>query len=188
MMRLATFALLATASLALSACNKGPSVDLKNVTPAEVAKAMKDSGANRDLVRPGKWASTVSIVAIDTTQLPPKIAAKINAELGKPRTVEACLTDQQVDHPERMLAQVPGGCRYEYYKMSGGKIDGHMVCTGPAGKQETNVTGTYGKDQYAMTVENKANAAPGAPTIGNASSTMKIESHRLGDCDAKPAG
>ena len=44
------------------------------------------------------------------------------------------------------------------------------------------------RSQYAMTVANKANAALGAPTIGNASSTMKVESHRLGDCDAKPAG
>ncbi len=187
-MRIVTVALLATAALGLTACNKGPSVDLKNVTPAEVAKAMKDSGANRDLVRPGKWASTVSIAAIDTSQLPPEIAVKINAEIGKPRTVEACLTSEQVDHPERMLAQVPSGCRYEYYKMAGGEIDGHMICTGPAGNQDMTVKGTYGKDRYAMTVANKANAAPGAPTMGNASSTMKIESHRLGECDAKPAG
>ena len=187
-MRFATVALLATAALGLTACNKGPSVDLKNATPAEVAKAMKDSGANRDLVRPGKWASTVSIAALDTSQLPPEIAAKISAEIGKPRTVEACLTSAQVDHPERMLAQVPSGCRYEHYKMAGGEIDGHMICTGAKGSQDMIVKGTYGKDRYAMTVENKATAAPGAPTIGNASSTMKIESHRLGECDSKPAG
>ena len=188
MMRLATFALFAAAALGLTACDKGPSVDLKNVTPAEVAKAMKDSGANLELVRPGKWSSTVSIAAIDTSQLPPEIAAKIKSEIGKPRTVEACLTPEQVDHPERMLAQVPTGCRYEYYKMGGGQIDGHMVCSGAAGNQDMTVKGTYGKDQYALTVANKSSPAPGGPTIGNASSTMKIESHRLGDCDAKPVG
>ena len=186
-MRLTTFALLA-ATIALGACNKGPSIDLKNATPAEVAKAMKDSGATRTMVRPGKWSSTVRIAAIDTSQLPPEIAAKINAEIGKPRTVEACLTPEQVDHPERMLAQVPEGCRYEHYTMSGGQIDGKMVCSGPAGNQEMTVQGSYGTDQYAMTVATKSNGAPGASVIGGTSSTMKIESHRLGDCDAKPAG
>ena len=39
LMRLAPFALHAIAALGLTACNTGPSVDLKNVTPAEVAKA-----------------------------------------------------------------------------------------------------------------------------------------------------
>lgn len=187
-MRLVSFALFATAALGLAACNKGPSVDLKNATPAEVSKAMKDSGANRALVRPGKWSSTVSIAAIDTSQLPPEIAAKINAEIGKPRTIEACLTPEQVDHPERMLAQVPTGCRYEYYTMGGGEIDGHMICSGAGGNQDMTVKGTYGKDQYAMTVANKSSASPGGSIIGNASSTMKVSSHRLGDCDAKPAG
>ena len=187
-MRLATFALLATVAIGLAACNKGPSVDLKNVTPTEVAKAMKDSGANRALIRPGKWSSSVSIAAIDTSQLPPEIAAKINAQIGKPRTVEACLMPEQIDHPERMLAQVPTGCRYEHYKMGGGEIDGHMTCSGEGGTQDMTVKGTYGKDQYAMTIATKSNAAPGTSIVGNANTTMKVESHRLGDCDARPTG
>ena len=113
--------LAAAATFGLAACNRGPSVDLKNATPAEVAKAMKDSGADRLLVRPGNWSSTVTIVALDTAQLPPEVAAAINAQIGKPRTVEACLTEDQVAHPERLLARVPAGCRYETYKMSAGR-------------------------------------------------------------------
>ncbi len=187
-MRLATLTLLATATIGLAACNKGPSVDVANATPAEVAKAMKDSGATRAMVRPGKWSSTVSIAAMDTSQLPPELAAKINAEVGKPRTVEACLTTEEVDHPERMLAQVPASCRYEYYKMSGGKIDGKMRCSGAGANQEMTVQGTYGKDQYSMTIGNKSSAADGAPALAGPSSTMKVESHRIGECDAKPSG
>ena len=187
-MRLAPFALHAIAALGLTACNKGPSVDLKNVTPAEVAKAMKDSGANRALIRPGKWASTVTIAAMDTTQLPPEIAAKVNAQVGQPRTIEACLTPKQVDNADQMISPAASGCRYDHYTMGGGKIDGHMTCTGPAGSQEMTVQGTYGKDQYAMTVANKSTDPGGAPSLSGLSSTMKIESHRLGDCDSKPAG
>ncbi|MEO6579821.1 MAG: DUF3617 domain-containing protein [Sphingomicrobium sp.] len=185
-MRLYTLALLAS-TVAVGACDKGPSVDLKNASPADVAKAMKDSGATRAMVRPGKWASTVSIAEMDTSTLPPELAAKINAEIGKPRTVEACLTPEEVDHPERMLAQVPATCRYEYYKMSGGNIDGKLRCTGPAGNQEMTVQGTYGKDRYSMLIGNKSSASVGSPVLAGPSSKMKVESHRIGDCDGKPA-
>ena len=187
-MRIAAATLIATAALGLAACNKGPSIDLKDVTPAEVAKAMKDSGATRAMVRPGKWSSTVSIAAMDTSQLPPALAEKIKAEIGKPRTVEACLTPEEVDHPERMLGEVPASCRYEHYTMSGGQMDGHMICAGAGGNQEMTVKGSYGKDQYKMTIANKSAAAPGAGMIATASNTMNIESHRVGDCDSKPAG
>ena len=39
-----------------------------------------------------------------------------------------------------------------------------------------------------MTVTSKGSVMPGATAVGQANSTMKMESHRLGDCDAKPAG
>ena len=104
------------------------------------------------------------------------------------RTVEACLTPEEVDHPERMLAQVPASCRYDYYKMSGGKIDGKLRCSGPAGNQEMTIQGTYGKDQYSMLIGNKSSASVGSPILAGPSSKMKVESHRIGNCDSKPAG
>lgn len=183
-MRLATLALLATAALALAACNKGPSIDLKNATPAEVSKAIKAGGPDLALVRPGKWSSTVTIEAIDTARMSPEIAADLNAQIGKPRTVEACITPELVDNPERMLAQVPAGCRYEHYRMGGGEIDGKLVCTGAAGGQEMTVKGTYGNDQYAMTIATSTKGAPEATPSSGINSTMKVSSHRLGDCDA----
>ena len=179
--------LAAAAILGLAACNQGPSIDLKNATAAEVAKAMKDNGADKLLGRPGKWSSTVKIAAIDTSKLPPQVAAGINAQIGQPRTIEACLTPEQTDHPERMLANVPSGCRYEHYKMGGGAIDGRMVCPDSGPTREMIIRGTYGKDQFAMTVETKAGQSS-APTLAALNTTMKIESHRVGDCDAKPAG
>ena len=71
MMRLVSLPLLATAILALAACDTGPQVDLTNATPAEVAKAMKDSGATRTMVRPGKWSSTVAILEMNSPGMPP---------------------------------------------------------------------------------------------------------------------
>lgn len=187
-MRIFPLALLATAALGLAACDQGPKVNLKNATPAEVAKAMKDSGASRAMVSPGKWSSTVSIVEMDTSRLPPEMAARIKGEIGKPRTVEACLTAEEVDHPERMLGQVPASCRYDHYTMSGGQIDGKMRCSEPGGNQEMTVQGSYGKGHYSLVIGNKSSPVSGAPMLAGANSKMKIESRRLGDCDAKQPG
>lgn len=186
-MRTATLALLAAAAAGLAACNKEPSVELTNATPAEVANAMKESGATRTMVRPGQWSSTVSILEMDMAGMPPEMAARIKSEIAKPRTVEACLTPQEVDHPERMLAQVPPSCRYEHYKMDGGTIDGKMSCDGPMGKQEMTVQGSYGSDRYSMTIATRLTPVPGAPVTPATSSKMKIDSHRTGDCEAKQA-
>ena len=186
-MKTATLLLLASAT-ALAACDREPSLELTNASPAEVANAMKESGATRSMVRPGKWSSTVSILEMDMAGMPPEMAARLKGELTKPRTVEACLTAEEVDHPERMLAQVPPSCRYQHYKMDGGTIDGKMSCDGPMGKQEMTVQGTYGSDRYSMTITNRTTPTPGSPVAPALSSKMKIDSHRLGECDAKQQG
>ena len=125
-MRLASLALLASAALGLAACNKGPEVDLTNATPAEVAKAMKESGATRAMVRPGKWSSTVAILEMNSPGMPPEMQAMMKQRIGQPQTVEACLTAEQVDNPERMLGQIPASCRYDRYTM-GEWQDGRQI-------------------------------------------------------------
>ena len=127
-MRLFVLAFVATAALGLAACDRGPDVDLTNATPAEVAKAMKESGATRSMVRPGKWSSTVSVLEMNSPGMPPEMQAEMKARLGQPRTVEACLTAEQVDNPERMLGNVPATCKYQRYTMGNGKMNGTMRC------------------------------------------------------------
>ena len=183
-MRLLPFALLAAAVLGLAACDQGPEVDLTNATPAEVAKAMKDSGATRSMVRPGKWSSSVSILEMNGPGMPPEMQAK----LGQPQTVEACLTADQVDNPERMLGTVPASCKYTRYTMGDGKMNGTMRCEQNGMVQQMTVAGTYADDRYSLIIDNKtsvpANAVAGQPA-GAMSMKMKIESRRLGECDTK---
>lgn len=183
-MRLATFAVLMPALLAASGCNKSPSVDVKNATPAEVAKAVRESGATRAMVRPGKWSSTVSVLSIDSPGMPADVAARMKDSIGKARTVEACLTAEQVDHPERMISHVPASCRYDHYVMADGKIDGKLRCDDHGMVQEMSLAGTYSPDQYQITMDNRTTGA------GNEHMAMKmhIESHRVGECDAKQPG
>ena len=190
-MRIFSLALLATTALGLAACDKGPQVDLTNATPAEVAKAIKDSGATRTMVRPGKWSSTVAILEMNSPGMPPEMQAAMKARVGEPRTVEACLTAEQVDNPERMIGAVPASCRYDRYTMGNGKMDGKMRCETNGMVQEMRVAGTYSKDQYSLTIDNKTSAPAGAVAgqpAGAMSIKMKVDSRRLGDCDgAQPA-
>ena len=189
-MRLVPLALVATATLALTACDKGPQVDLTNATPAEVAKAMKDSGATRSMVRPGKWSSTVAILEMNSPGMPPEMQAIMKQRIGQPRTVEACLTAAQVDNPERMLGQIPASCKYDRYIMGNGKMDGKLRCDANGVAQEMSVTGTYSDDQYSLTINNKTTVPPGAVAgqpAGAMSMKMKVDSKRLGECDGTEA-
>lgn len=185
-MRLVPLAFLATATIGLAACDRGSEVDLTNATPAEVAKAMKESGATRVMVSPGKWSSTVAVLEMNNPGMPAEMQAMMKQRIGQPQTVEACLTAEQVDNPERMLGQIPASCRYDRYTMGDGKMDGKLRCETNGMKQEMSVAGTYSKDQYSITIDNKttmpAGAVPGGQA-GTMSMKMKVDSKRLGDCD-----
>jgi hypothetical protein len=187
MMRRATPLLLIPAILAASACNRSPSVDIKNASPAEVAQAVRDSGATHAMVRPGKWSSTVSVLSIEAPDMPPEVATRMKDSIGKARTVEACLTAEQVDHPERMIGQVPQSCRYDHYMMAGGKIDGKVRCEANGAIQDMSLAGTYSPNKYEITMDNRTSAGPGAGDMRMAMK-MHVESHRVGECDAKPKG
>lgn len=181
-------ALALAAALGLAACDPKPDVDLTNATPAEVAKAMKESGATRSMVRPGKWSSTVSVLEMNSPGMPPEMQAQMKAQLGQPRTVEACLTADQVDNPERMLGNVPASCKYDRYTMGNGKMNGTMRCEQNGMVQQMTVAGTYKDDGYSLTIDNKTSVSAGAVAgqpAGNMSMKMKIDSRRLGECDAK---
>ena len=186
-MRPFPLALLAMAALGLAACDRGPEVDLSNATPAEVAKAMKDSGATRAMVRPGKWSSTVTVVEMNNPGIPPEIQQQMKARLGQPRTVEACLTADQVDNPERMTGAVPASCRYQRYTLGDGKMNGTMRCETNGMVQEMSVAGTYSKDRYSLTIDNRTTVPPEAVAgqpVGSMSMKMKVDSRRLGECDS----
>lgn len=179
----AAFALSSAAALALAACDSSPSVDVKDATPAEVAEAVKKSGATRVMVRPGKWQSSVAVLEMSNPDMPPEMATRMQAEMGKPRTAEACLTADQVDHPERMIGQIPDSCRYDHYVMSDGKVDGKMRCESRGMIQEMTVAGTYRPDSYQMTMVSRTRPAPGGPPGAEMTMKMRVDSKRIGECD-----
>ena len=142
---------------------------------------MKDSGATRSMVRPGKWSSTVAILEMNSPGMPAEMQAMMKQRIGQPQTVEACLTAEDVDNPGRMLGQIPASCRYDRYVMGSGKMDGTLRCDLNGMKQEMTGAGTYSDDQYSLIIDNKtsatASAVAGAPAA-SMSMKMKVDSRR----------
>ena len=172
----------------LAGCNRSPTIEATNATQAEVANQMAAAGGAESFVRPGKWATTVSIDAMDAPGIPPEAAARMKAFSAKGHTVETCLTPEEAKKPSpAMLGGNNDQCRYDHFKLGDGKIDVLMRCSG-AGPQKTasqvmKMTGAFDDNSYHMAME----SVSGAGSAGAMSMKMHLDAKRVGECDAKKA-
>jgi len=182
-----------TALALLAACNRSPTIEATNASRAEVANKIAAAGGAESFVRPGKWATTVSIDEMAVPGMPPEAAARIKGMNAKGRAFETCLTPEQAKKPTaEMFNGNSDRCRYDHFNMGAGKIDMVMRCTGAgAGKSASQVmtmTGTYSPDSYHMAMDSKTETGTG----GSGPMTMKmhLDANRLGECGApkKAAG
>ena len=83
-----TILCLIACALPLVACNKGPQVDEKNASVAEVAEKVRQSGGEASFIRAGQWQSKVTIEKFEMPGMPPEMVQRIktmmaqNQELG----------------------------------------------------------------------------------------------------------
>lgn len=169
------------ACIALAACNQA-SVSLTNASPEEVAKAAKASGAKVEM-QPGQWQTKIEILKMDMPgmeNLPPQYAEKMKTELMKPRTIESCMTPEDVkDRQSKIFTGGDSKCKFEKYEMSGGSIDAVMACPGPQGDMKMKMKGSFNGDTFTVNQEMDMKG----PT-GNAHSEARITGKRIGECPA----
>lgn len=179
-----TAALLILAAGALAACNRSPKVDAKNATPEQVAKQVRESGADAALVRPGLWQSKVTIEKFDIPGMPAEMANRMKAMMAQNQEhgFETCLTAEDVKKPkEDFFAGKSNACRYDRFTMGDGKIDAVMRC----GKgQVMKMAGTYSPDSYQMQTSMTAAADKGDAASGM-NMQLRVEAQRVGECKAK---
>ena len=182
------YALFAAASaFCLCACNKGPSVDLKNASGNEVAAAVKQSGAMTDdamMMEPGLWQSKVVIQEMSIPGLPPQFAEKMKQTMAEQRqhSNTHCLTAAELKKPkEDFFASPDKSCRYEHFRMGSGKIDIAMACREEGTSQTTNMSGTYTPTSYSMDMSSSGSGGP----MGGMTMKMHVDSSRIGECLAK---
>lgn len=174
----AVYALMLVA--ALSACGDDKSVEKKDASAAEVAKAVKDAGVK---LKPGRWELTMNFAKFEVEGMPPEAKKAMEQMLGKGRTYSNCLTEEEAEKPDgAFFGQEGANCRYETFTMDGGKVDAAMTCKGegPQGATEAKMkmTGTYGADAYTMTMDMQG-AAPNGKTMNM---TMAIAGKHAGTC------
>lgn len=172
--------------LCLTACNKGPKVDLHNATGNQVAQAVKQSGvmSGDTMVQPGLWQSKVTIQEMNIPGLPAQYAGRMKQEMAEhqQQTSKHCLTKEEARQPkEDFFAGEDKSCKYSHFTMGGGKIDIQMVCTQEGSSQTTNMSGSYTPTSYSMDM---SSTGSGGSQQGM-SMKMHVDSNRIGECTGK---
>ena len=90
--------LAAACALAAIGCNRSPTVNAKNATPAEVAKKVQESGADQSMVSAGLWQSKVTIEKLDMPGMPPEMASRMKTMMAQNQAhdFQTCLTAEDV--------------------------------------------------------------------------------------------
>jgi|tagenome__1003787_1003787.scaffolds.fasta_scaffold20563996_2 hypothetical protein len=178
-----TATLLIACALPLAACNKGPAVDEKDASVAEVAAKVRQNAGDQSFVRPGLWESKVTIEKFDVPGMPPEMAQRMKTMMAENQEhgFQNCLTAEDVKRPkEDFFAGKNNQCRYEHFTMGGGKIDAAMQCGGKdGGTQVMQMAGTYSPDSYQMQTAMKLS---GAGAQGGMNMSMRVEAQRIGEC------
>jgi hypothetical protein len=181
-------ALCIVASIAcLSACNKGPSVELHNATGNQVTAAVKQSGvmSSDTMIEPGLWQSKVTVQEMNIPGLPAEYAAKMKQTMAEHRNDASshCVTAADVKKPKEDFFGADKSCRYEHFTMGAGKIDAVMRCGGKQGAQEMQMAGTYSPDSYQMQMATEVESSDEATRAMQMQ--MRVEARRVGECTAK---
>ncbi len=180
-MRSSAMVLCLASCIALSACNRKPGIDAKNESAESVAKKLVASDLKP---RPGRWESAMKIEKMEMPGMPPQAQAAMQEALGVTKTFASCLTPEQVNRPNAGFFGSQGsGCTYQHFTMAGGTIDAEMTCDRAPTQMHMTMQGTYSNDNYSIRVNNQGAIAPGKTM----STTMAIDSRRVGDCNGTEA-
>ena len=180
-------ALLIAAVLPLAACNKEPQVDVKNASVGEVTTQVGQAGATESFVRPGKWESSVQFVSMDASGMPESARSMMQKMNDRRQVLTTCLKPDDVKQPKEdfFSGKKDGNCRYDHFKMAGGKIDAVMRCNQGGANQVMKLTGDYSPEAYSMQMAMKSEGGPSG--IKDMTMNMRVDARRVGECDSKGA-
>jgi hypothetical protein len=175
--------LVALITVALVGCHQSePSINEKNASVAEVSNSVQRASAEGRLrFTPGKWLSTVTFDEMSMPGLPPAAAKMMQRQMGTSQTTESCLTPEEANKPTADFFSGKQNCRYDHFKMGGGKIDAKMVCSHGDANQTFELDGTYSSDEYHMAMKGNV---PG-PDGQTMTMKMHVDAKHAGACTAK---
>jgi hypothetical protein len=182
-MKYAAYALASV--LCLTACNKGPQVNLKNASANQVSQAVKQSGVmtSDSMVQPGLWESRVTVQEMNIPGMPAQYADKMKQSIAEHRNDSSkhCITPADVKKPKEDFFGADKSCKYDHFTMGGGKIDIAMVCHEEETTQNMNVSGSYTPTTYSI---DTSMTGTGGQQNGM-SMKMHVDASRVGECSGK---
>ena len=94
--------ILIACALPLAACNKGPQVDEKDASVAEVAEKVRQSGSDASFIRAGLWESKVTIEKFEMPGMPPEMVQRMKTMMAQNQEhgFQTCLTAEDVKWPK----------------------------------------------------------------------------------------
>ena len=175
----------------LAACDSGPDVDMTNASVAEVANQVResDSGltAGDGFIRAGLWSTKVTLAEVDIPGMPPEFKQRMAETMSRTGETRTCLSAADVKKPkEDFFAGDARNCRYDHFRMGGGKIDARMRCQAEGMSQLMEMSGSYSPDSYKMSMTTRAEG-PQTEQVGAMTMKMNVESTRVGDCTPEQA-
>jgi hypothetical protein len=171
--------------LCLTACNKGPQVNLRNATANQVSQAVKQSGVmtSDSMIQPGLWQSKVTIQEMNFPGMPAEYANKMKQSIAEHRNESSkhCITEADVKKPKEDFFGADKNCKYDHFTMGGGKIDIAMVCHEEETTQTMSGTGSYTPTSYSI---DTSMTGTGGQQQGM-SMKMHVDASRVGECTGK---
>ncbi len=169
----------------LSACNKGPTVELHNATTQQVAEAVTKGGVmNSDtMVQPGLWESKTIVQEMNMPGIPQQYLARMKQSMAEHRNQASrhCIKPEDVKKPKEDFFGADKSCKYDHFTMGGGKIDMAMVCHQEESTMNMNVKGTYTPTSYS--IDSSMTGSGGAQN--GMSMKMHVDAQRVGECTGK---
>jgi hypothetical protein len=173
------FLLCVAAGAALAACGGSGDKSQRNAGGGNAAgdtAGAAASGAGQVNLRPGQWETVIETGAPEG--MPEEIAKMMK---GTKMTSRSCVTAEDVKQRqgEVFTGSKDNDCKRQNVTVSGGRVQGTMVCGGADAGSETSIDGQFGPESYQMKTRTKT---------GDMIVTATITSRRIGDCPGGGSG
>ena len=130
-------------------------------------------------VRPGLWDVSSEIVDVRQPGLPHEVAGRMK---GRRRAFRHCITPEEAARPDAnfLAGRDAASCTQRSFEMRGGRIEGAMTCSDPAGAEtRARMSGRYGPESYEMRMEMET---PGIGRDVTMTLVTRQAGRRVGDC------
>jgi hypothetical protein len=111
--------------------------------------SVASSACAADGMTAGLWDITVTMENIDGSAVTAEMRKGFTAQ--KPRTLQQCLTaDELKPSPEKLAKESGGKCKATSFTLANGKMASATTCTGQGTTLTSTSSGTYGPKNYSF--------------------------------------